>query len=124
MSSTPWERKRRKLKHLLNQQGGLCFYCRKTIRLYVTEGAPIPDDCATVDHKYPRGDWRREDPTVPYKHVAACPPCNNRRGDMPFEDFRTLIANERAQHEREQTHKIYDRRSDVPEMPGHSSGDL
>jgi hypothetical protein len=43
---------------------------------------------------------------------------------MPFEDFRTLIANERAQHEREQTHKIYDRRSDVPEMPGHSSGDL
>lgn len=64
---------------LWSDQSGLCFYCRKPMRL-VPPSSPdrIPPDAATIDHVVPRshgGSNNREN------LVMACHACNQEKAD-------------------------------------------
>jgi 5-methylcytosine-specific restriction endonuclease McrA len=67
---------------LVVRQGGRCFYCRR--------GFPEVA-AATFDHYIPRVLWQRGYPRQ--NIVAACSPCNRRKGDrLPLGLVLVLLA--------------------------------
>ena len=80
-------RKRRKgeptkgLELLFQRQDGLCYYCRRLMRLTLK---PV-DSQATRDHVVPRCQGGG-------KVVAACRECNHRKGSMSEAQYRALLA--------------------------------
>lgn len=75
--------KRRKIvrAELFQQQGGKCCYCQRPMRIVdIQPGVRVPDDAATIEHPYQKGDPRR-----PKRHTIAdvwlaCWRCNWNRG--------------------------------------------
>lgn len=76
------------------EQGGLCFYCRRPVRdPRVTAYAPgesQPADLATVDHRIPRSQLYGRH--VPDNLVMACRGCNDLKGDCSEELFLCLLS--------------------------------
>lgn len=61
-----------------NRQHRKCHYCQCALSF----------GKATLDHVTPKskgGPWKKSN------MVVACKPCNNRRGDMDYEDFMQLV---------------------------------
>jgi len=68
--------KLRKLRSkLVLKQGGFCAYC----------GGPLT--VATIDHVIPRSKGGTDEES---NLVAACPRCNNAKGDLDVEEFIVL----------------------------------
>lgn len=62
---------------LWNRQGRKCHYCARSIGI----------GKATLDHIVPKskgGPWKKSN------MVVACEPCNNKRGDMDYQEFLEL----------------------------------
>lgn len=78
-ANSEWNRKRREKLH--KEQGGVCFYCRHRIGVYVgDERDPV------LDHHKPqsRGGGRRH-------LVLACAWCDRRKGMLDGHEFIALI---------------------------------
>lgn len=64
------------------RQKGLCHYCKR----------PVAIGDATVDHVVPRSKGGKTKGNT----VMACWTCNNRKGDMPANQFRALLSDPAA----------------------------
>ncbi|WP_093081658.1 HNH endonuclease [Sphingobium sp. AP50] len=65
-------------------QSGRCAYCQRPIMLDSAD----PSNLATQDHFFPRG---LGGPNSAGNIVAACQPCNHRKGMMPGPEFMRLF---------------------------------
>lgn len=77
----------RLLSHLIQREGGRCFYCDRCVNLHTREtlATKWPDPlAATIDHIVPRAarGGHRQDNTV-----LACFDCNNARKDADAATF-------------------------------------
>lgn len=63
---------------------GVCVWCGKTCKLEGKSGDP---DLGTVDHLFPRNDYRRRWPAAGFRKLLSCFACNQSRADTPPEDF-------------------------------------
>lgn len=72
-------------KSLFKLHGGICAWCGCPTRLH----GPSSGNLATVDHLFPRTDYRRHT-LAPQPKVLACYSCNHIRGSTYLEYF--LIA--------------------------------
>jgi 5-methylcytosine-specific restriction endonuclease McrA len=71
---------------MFEQQGGLCYYCERPMRVVKTEpGERMPDDAATREHKVPKKKGGRSNGN---NIVLACYRCNTRKGHMSEKEFR------------------------------------
>lgn len=73
----------RKRKAAWSASGGRCYYCKETVFADMEHNFHPRE--ATIDHKTPksRGGF------VKGNIVIACFECNNRKGNMTEEEFRT-----------------------------------
>jgi hypothetical protein len=66
-----------------------CYWCGvETNDYYICQGKKLPDDAATIDHLYPKGDIRRliyELNNLPQPVVLSCYKCNTERSGNPLE---------------------------------------
>lgn len=71
---------------LFDEQGGLCYYCKRPMikRWIHVDGAPTPNDIATLDHKVPRSKGGKN--RIENK-CAACNTCNGLKTDMTDVQF-------------------------------------
>jgi 5-methylcytosine-specific restriction endonuclease McrA len=75
-------------RRLYREQDGLCYYCKRPVRL-AFKGMPHENpDHATIDHKVPRNLGGTDDVA---NIVVACWSCNSVKGDMTAEQFTRLI---------------------------------
>jgi 5-methylcytosine-specific restriction endonuclease McrA len=63
-----------------SRQKGVCRYCKR----------PVPFEDATIDHVVPRSRGGATKGNI----VMACWQCNNRKGDMPADQFVAMLHNE------------------------------
>lgn len=71
------------------RQGGLCFWCGRSIRGHIREAKDHPEHSfSTVEHLIPRCRGGRN---TNENIVSACRKCNNDRGNMPVAMWLALI---------------------------------
>jgi 5-methylcytosine-specific restriction endonuclease McrA len=81
------EAKRLRLfREIMARDGGRCVYCDSPVRPR-GPGLHRARDLATLDHLTPRAEGGR---TVVQNLALACQACNNARGTMSVEAFRSL----------------------------------
>lgn len=93
-ANSEWNRKRREKLH--QEQGGVCFYCRHRIGVYVgDERDPV------LDHHKPqsRGGGRRH-------LVLACAWCDKRKGMLDGHEFIALINSVTTERPLTEKHRI------------------
>lgn len=84
-----WGSKVRQRVNVYRRENGRCFYCDDPVSLEThTPGVPFPHHMATVDHIIPKceGGTRSE-----RNAVCACWRCNNKRGNMPADQFLIMM---------------------------------
>jgi len=76
---------RRHLRWLLfGQQEGRCFYCGEPMTLSFSARDMAWGNAATIEHLHRKVDGGKDAGNL----VLACRLCNQRRGDMPWREYR------------------------------------
>ncbi|WP_318013630.1 HNH endonuclease [Mesorhizobium sp. BR-1-1-8] len=72
---------------MFGQQDGRCFYCDELMLLSFAQRDNIWSRTATLEHLVRRADGGS---STRGNLVCACRECNQKRGDIPWEEYRAL----------------------------------